>query len=209
MTLQEALGKVTDPEVKAFLEKVIGDQNSYVTKLEAQLKEMKDTGSSKGGIDDVTAKYLEKNMRRDVISEATEKIIAAVGQDIFNAVKPDYDKFLADRMTKNNTTVEYAVDAFNLVYGRCFAQKDHPVHNVGKTTNPTGTPTQQPAGTNGQSVAQVQNILTGQPPVVMTGKDTGAASGLPGTQGTPVNSTRDAFKRLKDRVQANGGNRFQ
>lgn len=207
MNLDEALGKVTDPEVKSFFEKMIKDQNSYITKLETQLKEAKTSAPAAAGLDPITAKYLEKNMRDDVIREATQTIIESVGEEVFKAIKPDYDEFLKANMDKAHTTVEYAVDAFNLVYGRCLAKKDHPVHNIGKTDNPVGTP-KVAAGTNGQAVDAVKNILAGQPPV-MTGKDIGAASGIPGTQGTPVKSTKDAFAKFKDRIINNGGSKFQ
>lgn len=208
MTLEEVLGRVTSPEDKAFLSKMISDQNSYITKLETQLKE-KASNPAAAGLDPTTAKYLEKNMRRDVISEASEKIIEAVGKEVFDAIKPDYEAFLTSNMDKAHTTVEFAVDAFNLVYGRCLAKKDHPIHNIGKGgANPTATPTPIEAGTNSQSVATVQNILAGQPPV-MTGKDSNAGTGIPGTQGEPVKNTRDAFARFKNRVNSAGGGRFQ
>lgn len=209
MNLNEALGKITDPEVKAFFEKMVGDQNSYITKLETQLKEQKATGKvgAPAG-DDVTTAYIRKKMREEVIAKATVQIVASVGQEIFDAVKPDYDVFLEKNMKPENTSEEYAIDAFNLVYGRCFANKNHAVHQVGKTANPGGTPAPQSAGTNGQQVAAVQQVIAGQPPV-MTGSDINAGQGIPGTQGEKVKSTKDAFSRFKDRIRNNGANRFQ
>lgn len=209
MNFEEALGKITDPEVKSFFEKMVKDQNSYITKLETQLKELKATenaGAVQTG-DSITQEYIRKKMREEVIAKATAIIVGAVGQDIFNAVKPDFDSFLEKNLKPENTREDYVVDAFNLVYGRCYAKKDHPVHQVGKAANPSGTPAPQ-VGTNGQQVAVVQNIVSGQPPV-MSGTDASAGQGVPGTQGTPVQNTRDAFARLKQRVANNGGNRFQ
>lgn len=209
MNLNEALGRITDPEVKAFFEKMVGDQNSYITKLETQLKEQKATGTSgKLAGDDITQAYIRKKMREEVISKATAVIVASVGQEIFDAVKADYEAFLEKNMTPANTTEDYAVDAFNLVYGRCFAKKDHPVHQVGKGANPGATPAPQAAGTNGQQVAAVQQVIAGQPPV-MTGSDVNAGQGIPGVQGEKVKSTKDAFSRFKDRIKSNGGNKFQ
>ena len=209
MTLEEALGKITDSEVKAFFTKMVADQNSYITKLETQLKEKQTaTSSTQPARDDITTQYLMKKMREDVVNEAIKVIVAAVGKEIYDAVSSDFLGFLDKNLTPERTTVEYVVDAFNLVYGRCFARKDHPVHQVGKTaTNPSGTPTNTP-GTNGAQVAAVNNIIANQPPV-MTGTDTSAGQGLPGVQGTPVKTTRDAFSRLKDRIGQSGGNRFQ
>lgn len=209
MTLEEALGKITDPEVQAFLRKVTTDQNSYITKLETQLREQKaagNPGTAPSG-DSITQEYIRKKMREEVIAKATSSIVEAVGPEIFNAVKPDFDVFLEKNLKTENTREDYVIDAFALVYGRCFAKKDHPVHQVGKTVNPNGTPTPQ-AGTNGQQVATVQNVISGQPPV-MSGVDTSAGQGLPGVQGTPVKSTKDAFARLKEKVANSGGNKFQ
>jgi DNA-binding ferritin-like protein (Dps family) len=209
MTLDEALGKITDSEVKAFFTKMVADQNSYITKLETQLKEKQTAPqSTQVAKDDITTQYLRKKMREDVVNEAVKIIVAAVGKEIYDAVATDFTTFLDKNLTPERTTVEYVVDAFNLVYGRCFARKDHPVHQVGKTaTNPSGTPTSTP-GTNGAQVAAVNNIIANQPPV-MTGTDASAGQGLPGVQGTPVKTTRDAFSRLKDRIGQSGGNRFQ
>lgn len=209
MTLEEALGKITDPEVKAFLTKITSDQNSYITKLETQLKQTAQASNSPAQTDDITTKYLRKKMREDVVGASTKLIIDAVGKEIFEAVKPDFDAFLDKNLTPERTTEEYIVDVFNLVYGRCFAKKDHPVHSVGKNTpNPSGTPAPLNPGTNGAQVSAVNNIIAGQPPV-MTNNDFNAGQGLPGTQGNPVKTTRDAFSRLKDRFAQSGGNKFQ
>ena len=210
MTIDEALAKVTDQEAKAFLQKVIGDQNSYATKLEAQIAELKKAPAQTQaqGTDDITRKYLEDNMKRDITNQAIVNIKANYGDAIVDACMPDYLEFLKSNMTLKNTTVEYATDAFNLVYGRCFAKKDHPVHNVGKASSPSGTPTPQTAGNNAAGVQQVASIINGQPPV-MNPNDQSAGQGLPGTQGTPVKNTRDAFSAFRDRLRQGGSSKFQ
>ena len=210
MTLEEALGKITDPEVRKFFETIVANQNSYITKLETQLKEPKATDKPGAApvVDDITTQYIRKKMREDVMAKATATIIESFGQDVFNVIKPDFDAFLEKNLKPSNTTEDYVTEAFNLVYGRCMAQKDHPIHQVGKTANPSGTPAPQNAGTNGQAVAEVQNVISGQPPV-MSGADASAGQGLPGVQGTPVKNTKDAFTRFKDRLANNGGNKFQ
>lgn len=208
MNLDEALGKITDPEVKEFFSKIVKDQNGYISKLEAQLKELSKAGPAATGTDDVTMRYLEKNMRKDVIAEAKAKILDSIPKEIFDVVEKDWLAFLEKGMDKAHTTEEFAVDAFNLVYGRCFADKNHPLHRLGKgPSNPGATPTPPQAGTNGAAIAGVQNILSPQPPV-MTGKDTPAASGLPETATAPKN-TKDAFTRFRERIAQSGGSKFQ
>lgn len=204
MTLEEALTKVADAEAKAMLQKVINDQNKYIGQLETQLKSHSNNPSAKP--DDVTMKYLEKNMRKDVISEAVAEIKKDVSEEVYNAVEPDFIAFLDKTMRKENTTVAFCTDAFSLVYGQCLRKKDHPVNQIGKGTNPqVVTPT---TPTNGQAVANVNSILQKQPPVI-TDKDqsSGAAMGLPNV-GNQVKNTRDAFTSLKNRFSNNGANKF-
>lgn len=205
MTLEEALTKVTDPEAKAMLQKVINDQNKYIGQLESQVKAGNNPTTK---ADDVTLRYLEKNMRKDVIAEAVEVIKQDVSEEVYKAVEPDFLAFLDKNMKKENTTVEFCADAFSLVYGKCLRKKDHAVNQIGKDTNPqVVTPTTP--NTNGQAVAAVNSILQNQAPGI-TDRDTtsGPAVGLP-NQGNPVKNTRDAFASLKNRFANNGANKFQ
>lgn len=216
MTLQEALGKIADPEVRQFFEEMTKNQNSYITKLETQLKDLQAKGPGQApqpqaGGDDVTKKYILRKMRDDVIAEAKAAIVSSYGEDVYAAVAKEYGEFLEKNMSVERTNKEYAIDAFNLVFGRCMADKSHPIHQaIGKgAANPGATPNPPAAaGTNGNQVAAVQNVIAGQP-TVMTGDDQGAGRGLPGTQGTPVKDTRDAFARLKERTQKAGSGKFQ
>lgn len=208
MTLEEALKGITDPDIRQFIQTMITNQNSYITKLETQLKETSKP-ATQSGVDEITAKYLEKNMRRDVIAEAEKQILSEVDPKVYEAVKPDFMEFLEKSMKKENTTVEFAVDAFSLVLGRCYRIKGHAVNNIGKGTTPTTTPTQQTTiGTNSNQVQNVQNILSNQPPI-MTHNDSSAAGGLPNSTSTPIKNTRDAFASLKNRFNQTGGSRFQ
>lgn len=204
MTLEEALSKVSDADAKATLQKIINDQNKYIGQLE-QLTKATKTDTPK---DDITMKYLEKNMRRDVIEEATATIKTQVNEEVFKAVEPDFLAFLNKTMKKENTTAQFCIDAFSLVYGQCLMNKDHAVNKIGKDTNPQSV-TPQASNTNGPSVAAVQSIIANQPPII-TDKDQaiGSAQGLPNTA-TQTRNTRDAFKSLKERFGQVGNNRFQ
>ena len=109
MTLDEALGKVTDPEVKAFFQKMIADQNSYITKLETinktQVKQTQEQPSNDtvAGMNKVTYNYLQEKMREDIINKSTAIITQNISQEMFNAVKPDWEAFLQKNMNPNNT----------------------------------------------------------------------------------------------------------
>ena len=205
MTLEEALAKVTDADAKAMLQKVINDQNKYIGQLETQLKSGNNNTTKP---DDVTMRYLEKNMRRDVIAEAVTEIKKDVSEEVYKAVEPDFLEFLDKNMKKENTTVGFCTDAFSLIYGKCLRKKDHPVNQIGKGTTPQVTTPNTTPNTNGQSIATVNSIIQNQPPVI-TDKDqaSGSVQGLPNTS-TQVKNTRDAFSSLKSRFANNGGNKF-
>ena len=115
-------------------------------------------------------------------------------------------------MNPNNTTVEYATDAFNLVLGRCLAIKEHAVNQIGKGAAPSSTPQQgitpQTAGTNAQGVQDVNNIIRQTPPT-MTPGDVNAQSGIPNPQPTQIKNTKDAFANLKSKLSGGKTNPFQ
>ena len=66
MDLKEALGLVANPEAKSFLEKMIENQNRYITQLEKtkndlELQVKNQPASTSGSAsDDYTKSYIEK-----------------------------------------------------------------------------------------------------------------------------------------------------
>lgn len=219
-TLDEVLGRVTNPEDREFLKKMIADQNSYITKLENVNKGAAQQGAQPApsqatstGVDKITQNYILQKMKADVIIDATGKIKQAISEPMFEAVKDDWIKFLDANMSVEKTTVEFAVDAFNLILGRCLSIKDHAVNQLGKAQPPAGTPNagvQSPtnAGTNAAGVQGVNDILRNQPPTMGAG-DVGAQSGMPNVPPTQIKNTKDAFSSLKNKLSGNGGNKFQ
>lgn len=221
MTLEEAqaqLEAMTKERDEALAENKklnenISRQNSYITKLEANRSQPSDqaqrpTSSTVGNnFDPAVQAYLEKNMKRDAIEEAKVQIKQEITEEMYKAIEPDFMAFLDKNLKKENCTTAYIVDAFSLVMGRALRNKEHPINKIGKgTTTPSATPTQT---TNSSNVQTVQNtILNNTTPPTMTGKDSGAASGMPTGNGVQVSSTKDAFKSLKQRFSNIGGNRF-
>ena len=199
MTLEEVLGRVTNPEDKAFLDKMIKDQNSYITKLEAQLKAPKQQDNQPNSMDKVAFQYLEQKMKEDVIGTAEKTILESIDAKMYEAVKPDWLEFLKANMDTAHTTVDYAIDAFNLVLGRCLRIKDHAVNNIGKGTTPNPTPIVQQAGTNAEGVQKVQALVHGTPPTI-TDKDIVIQPGMPGPKPEPVKNTKSAFDSFKSKL---------
>lgn len=192
MTLEEALAKITTLEVEVTkLSDQVKNQNSYITKLEGQVKQPSTPqGVTGNSLDPITKKYLEKNMMRDTIAEARANIISQVGDDIYNAIEPDLKSWLDKNMTIQTCTTAFVEDSFNLIYGRCFRNKEHKIHQVlGKGSTPQATPV-QPA----EQISP--NVLINTPPVI-TNKD-GTISAVPNQQGQKTK--RDIFSDLTRKV---------
>ena len=221
MTLEEAqaqLAELTkqreaDQATIKQLNENISKQNSYITKLEARNNNssepaQKPTSSTVDTrFDPAVQAYLEKNMKRDAIEEAKGQILQEITPEVYKAIEPDFLEFLNKNLKKDNCTTAYIVDAFSLVMGRALRNKEHPINKLGKGTDtPPATPTQT---TNSSQVQTVQNtILNNTTPPVMSNKDSGAASGMPGGNGAQLRNTKDAFKSLKDRFANIGGTKF-
>ena len=221
MTLEEAQQQLTDMAKKnealeaenKKLNENISRQNSYITKLEANRSQPSDqaqrpTSSTVGNnFDPAVQAYLEKNMKRDAIEEAKVQIKQEITEEMYKAIEPDFMAFLDKNLKKENCTTAYIVDAFSLVMGRALRNKEHPINKIGKgMATPPATPTQT---TNSSQVQSVQNtILNNTTPPIMTNKDVGASSGMPSGNGVQHQTTKDAFKSLKERFANMGGNRF-
>ena len=222
MTLEEAqaqLAAMTKERDEALadnkqLKENISRQNSYITKLENKTNSTNIESAQKSTsptvdtrFDPAVQAYLEKNMKRDAIEEAKIIIKSEITEEMFKAVEPDFNAFLEKNLKKENCTSAYIVDAFSLVMGRALRNKEHAINKIGKgTATPPATPTPT---TNSSNVQAVQNtILNNTTPPVMTNKDVGAASGMPAGNGVQHQTTRDAFKSLKDRFANMGGNKF-
>lgn len=205
MTLEEAKAKIAELEAEnAKLQAQVKNQNSYITKLEAQAKVAPNTtGGSSSSLDPVTQKYLEKNMIKDTIAEARENIVKQVGLEIYNAIEPDLNEWLKANMKIQNCTVEFVEDSFNLIYGRCFRNKEHKIHEViGKDSNPqpvTPTPTPQ------TPVTPTNPTVLNQPPVINN------RDGFPSTPPTPqaTKTKKDIFSDFGRKLAAGGNNPFQ
>ena len=221
MTLEEAqqkLAAMTQERDQALadnkqLKENISKQNSYITKLENKANSNIESAQKSAAptadtrFDPVVQAYLEKNMKRDAIEEAKTMIKTEITDEMYKAVEPDFMAFLEKNLKKENCTTAYIVDAFSLVMGRALRNKEHAINKIGKgMATPPATPTPT---TNSSNVQSVQNtILNNTTPPVMTNKDVGAASGMPAGNGNQHQTTRDAFKSLRDRFANMGGNKF-
>lgn len=206
MSEEELKAKIAELEKEnKQLKDNVSKQNSYITKLEGKANNSEPAPSVNSALNPAISAYLEKNMRRDVIEEASAEIKKTIPEDKFKAVEPDFKAFLDKNMTSANCTTAYAIDAFALVYGRAAANPEHAINKLGKGSTSTATPI---TATNSTGVQSVQNTIIQTTPPVMGNKDASAVSGIPESQGTPVSNTRDAFKNLKSRFANLGGNKF-
>jgi hypothetical protein len=185
-------------------EKQVADQNSYITKLEASRAQVSNAQPqpSAQAVDPTVQKYIERKMRIDTIEEAVLEIKRFYPIKEFEAVYPDLIAFLDKNMRKENTTVNFVVDAFDLMYGRAVKNKDHALHQVGKAGAPTSTPE-----TNSSVVATANEQAIKALAPTISPQD-GTSGTLP-DNGLQVKDTKDAFAALKTKFNNVGRNKFQ
>jgi hypothetical protein len=207
MATQDELEKMLKDlqEQVGTFKKQVSDQNSYITRLEAQAKTVTATPQQPSGIpsDQIVQKYLKEKMREDTLVKAKKVIIEETSTEVFNIMEKDFLEFLNKNMKDADVKVEYMVDAFSLIMGRALRIKDHPIQKLlGKSETPKATPVQ----TNEQAVQSVQGTIKQQPPV-LSPRDSIAPTATPdGSIG--VKNTKDAYKALKEKLNGFGGNRF-
>lgn len=211
MTPEEMQAKIAELEKEnKQLKDNASKQNSYITKLEAKANNSEPaqrvTDPVRNQFDPTVQAYLEKNMKRDVIEEAKAEILKTITDEQYKAIESDFLGFLEKNMKKEHCTVAYVKDAFNLVIGRAFMDKDHAINKLGKDTPTPQSVTPTPI-TNSSNVQAVQNTIMNTPPV-MSNRDINAAPGNPIPEANTVSNTKDAFKNLKNRFSNLGGNRF-
>ena len=196
MTLEEALKEIERLNGELTTErKKVTDQNSYITKLEAQVKAKGD--ANPGSTDPTIQEYIKKKMREDVLAQSLVLIKADVSDEEYKAIEPDFLAFLDKNMKDQNVKVDYILDAFALVLGRAMRKKDHPIHSVKAATPPAST---TPPGKGNPAVPPVN-----QPPGI-TGAD-GGSTPPPSTE-KKIGNTKDAFASLREKMGNIGGNRF-
>ena len=208
MATQDELEKMLKDlqEQVGTFKKQITDQNSYITKLEAQAKTVPATPQQQSGLpsDQIVHKYLKEKMREDTLAKAKILIIQETSPDVYNIMEKDFLEFLNKNMKDADVKVDYMVDAFSLIMGRALRIKDHPIQKLlGKGETPKATLDK----TNEQAMQVVQGTIKQQPPV-MTPKDNVVPTTPPVDGSIGIKSTKDAYKTLKEKLNGFGGNRF-
>lgn len=212
MTLEELQNELNEERAKnARLEQNIKNQNSYITKLENQrggaAAPQAGTTPATAQLDPTLQKYLEEQMRNDITAKGITRIKSEIPEAEYNAVESDFLAFLSNNMTKANTSIDYVLDAFSLVYGRAKRDKNHAINQLGaKGTAPSATAPVSNAGTNQEGIDAVNQTIANKPPI-MTGNDANAASGAPNT-GNGIKNTKDAFGSLREKFGQIGANKF-
>lgn len=196
---------------KEQLEQNVKNQNSYITKLEQNVKKPEQQIGSPTITDKRLSEYLARNMKRDAIDEAFAVINQNVAPEIVECLKPEVLAMIDKTMTIDRTQPSYVIDAFNIIYGSAMTNKNHKIHQIGKAPEPKPAaapvqpvPVQQAAQ---PTVNEQLKAFMGTTPT-MTPSDKSAVQAPPNTSPTPIANTRDAMSRFKDAVRNAGANRF-
>ena len=201
---------------KEQLEQNVKNQNSYITKLEQNVKKPEQQIGGPTITDKRLSEYLARNMKRDAIDEAFAVINQNVAPEIVECLKPEVLAMIDKTMTIDRTQPSYVIDAFNIIYGSAMTNKNHKIHQIGKAPEPK--PATAPAQPG--PAQQVAQPVAAQPAIneqlkafmgttpTMTPSDKSAVQAPPNTSPTPIANTRDAMSRFKDAIKNAGANRF-
>lgn len=193
---------------KAKLEENVRNQNSYITKLEADRK----AGTQdKEPLDPATKAYLQKKMREDTIAGTLQKLAPQFPVGVIGAVREDLDLFLNNTMKPENTTEAYVREAFYLCYGKAMANKEHAVHQILAQITPTNPvvqgaqlpiPGQVPAGQlPSDRLKEIGKAPVFNPNPTINPNDRGnPAPVIPGSSGVQPQNTQEALRGFKSRL---------
>lgn len=137
MTLEERLEK---------LEKQIKDQNSYITKLEGENKELKEKPQSRGtDIDPKEYEFIkQKTLRREMLEDkesAKKELVSEYGDEVFKLLEAKYDEFSKTQITPETSSVQFFKSTFELVFAREMKKKDGELYKFyNKEEEPKPTP---------------------------------------------------------------------
>ena len=183
------------------------NQNSYITKLENEVKGLKDTleGISKTAanpqLDPSVVKYFKEQMVKDVKARAFAQITEKVGEETFKQLKQELEDFLTTTLNSDNTHEGYIVDAFNLIYGRAITN--------GTLSIITPQVEEAEEQADERTPAEILQSYKDTPPII-TNTDSSASSDQPGSnpQTNQIRNTDEAIKSLKSKFMNLGNDRF-
>lgn len=183
---------------RAKLEKNISEQNSYITKLEADRKA---APVAKEELDPQVKSYLQRKMREDTIAEALNSLKSQFEPGVLGIMNEDLMKFLDQTMKPQNTTVAYVKEAFYLCYGKALANKDHAIH--GLKAEPAPQSVVQESVEQPTAEERLKNLKVFNPNPTMTESDQGSlpVDELPGSNGVAPRDTQDALRAFKQKLR--------
>jgi hypothetical protein len=183
---------------RAKLEKNVSEQNSYITKLEADRKAAPVANQQ---LDPQVKSYLQRKMREDTIAEALNYLKTQFEPGVLGVMNEDLMKFLDATMKPENTTVSYVKEAFYLCYGKSLANKEHAIHKLKSEPAPQSVvkeAVQQPTAEE-----RLKNLQVFNPNPTMTSSDQGTfpVDQLPGSNGVAPKDTQDALRSFKQKLR--------
>ena len=131
------------------LESQRSNQNAYITKLEQKnqtletnINNVKAAANNTKDFPPEMLEYFQKKRREDYTEQAYNELRITVGEEIFNLLKPEVDTFLKAYMTDSNVSVKYITDAFHLLLGKAYADKNHAINKRNQAPVTLVTPAQ-------------------------------------------------------------------
>lgn len=209
MTIEEQLKKLTEEHQAAQaeidkLQKNQSAQNSHITKLEAENKELKKEADglakqaqqAPGSKNSNSAyeKYMRNKWRSEVVDNALESLKGTYDAKHVDLLRDDVVEYCKKNMTDETTHEKFAKKVFAMLYGEALGDKQHAIH---QTDTPPKDP--EPQKPDPKNPKPLHDTLT---PHTMTPGDNPANPGnVPPGNPSNYKDTKDSFKALQSRLQ--------
>lgn len=133
LTIEEATRKI------AQLEENQKKQNSYITKLEQQNKDLQTAiTEASHQMDHVDIRgYVLESRARDFRKEAEANIKRLYGEKVFDAIALDWQAWLDEFLDVEKASIPFFEQSFQMAYGKALGNPEHPVHSPAESETTT------------------------------------------------------------------------
>jgi DNA repair exonuclease SbcCD ATPase subunit len=202
-TIEEANRKI------AQLEENQKKQNSYITKLEQQNKDLQGAiTEASHQMDHVDIRgYVLESRARDFRKEAEANIKRLYGEKVFEAVVPDWEEWLTEYMNVEKASVPFYEQSFQMAYGKALGDPQHRVH--GNEEKQIETTEQHLDQENERVLRDVRTIEESKLPSTLSGSEGGTLLPEDSIPISDVQNTEEALKAFRRKMANLGKNPFE
>jgi TolA-binding protein len=203
LTIEEATRKI------AQLEENQKKQNSYITKLEQQNKDLQGAiQEASHQMDHVDIRgYVLESRARDFRKEAEQNIKRLYGEKVFEAIAPDWQAWLDEFLDVEKASIPFFEQSFQMAYGKALGDPAHPVHKpAGSETTTTNFAEQRDQHLTKQNQKVIDTSVL---PDTIVGSEGGTLIPDESEMRSEVANTEEALKAFRLKMANLGRNPFE